>query len=70
MFSDDPATVEAIVAAMALSRTAIEQGPVYIEPFASQRRRAIGLDPPPMMWLFEWDILTGDSACATCSPRS
>ena len=22
----------------------------------------IGLEPPPMMWIFEWDILTGDSA--------
>ena len=41
--------------------TAIEQG-MYIEPFAEQRVFAIGLEPPPMMWIFEWDILTGDSA--------
>lgn len=60
-FSDDPATVSAIVEAMALSRPAIEQG-LYIEPFAEQRVFAIGLEPPPMMWIFEWDILTGDSA--------
>ncbi|MET0672279.1 MAG: hypothetical protein ABWY37_02180, partial [Microbacterium pygmaeum] len=60
-FSDDPATVEAIVQAMALSRPAIEQG-LYIRPFAEQRVFAIGLEPPPMMWIFEWDILTGDSA--------
>ena len=60
-FSDDPATVTAIVEAMALSRPAIEQG-MYIEPFAEQRVFAIGLEPPPMMWIFEWDILTGDSA--------
>lgn len=60
-FSDDPATVEAIAAAMALSRTAIEQG-LYIAPYAAQRVAAIGLEPPPMMWIFEWDILTGDSA--------
>jgi hypothetical protein len=59
--SDDPATVEAIVEAMSLSRPAIEQG-MYIEPFAEQRVFAIGLEPPPMMWIFEWDILTGDSA--------
>ena len=60
-FSDDPATVAAIVQAMALSRAAIEQG-MYIQPFAEQRVFAIGLEPPPMMWIFEWDILTGDSA--------
>jgi hypothetical protein len=60
-FSDDPATVSAIVQAMALSRPAIEQG-MYIQPFAEQRVFAIGLEPPPMMWIFEWDILTGDSA--------
>lgn len=60
-FSDDPATVRAIAEAMALSRTAIEQG-LYIQPFAERRVSAIGLEPPPMMWIFEWDILTGDSA--------
>ncbi|MFF2275518.1 hypothetical protein [Agromyces sp. NPDC058126] len=60
-FSDDPATVEAIVGAMTRSREAIEQG-MYIEQFAEQRVFAIGLEPPPMMWIFEWDILTGDSA--------
>lgn len=60
-FSGDPATVDAIVGAMTLSRPAIEQG-MYIQPFAEQRVFAIGLEPPPMMWIFEWDILTGDSA--------
>ena len=60
-FSDDPQTVQAIADAMALSRTAIEQG-LYLPPFAEQRVFAIGLEPPPMMWIFEWDILTGDSA--------
>lgn len=60
-FSDDPATVSAILEAMALSRSAIEQG-LYIQPYADQRVAAIGLEPPPMMWIFEWDILTGDSA--------
>uniref|UniRef100_UPI000FD8FB8D hypothetical protein n=1 Tax=Microbacterium sp. CPCC 204701 TaxID=2493084 RepID=UPI000FD8FB8D len=60
-FSDDPATVEAIASAMAQSREAIAQG-MYVQPFAEQRVFAIGLEPPPMMWIFEWDILTGDSA--------
>ncbi|MBN9192976.1 hypothetical protein [Microbacterium sp.] len=59
--SDDPATVTAIADAMALSRDAIRQG-LYVQPFAEQSVKAIGLEPPPQMWLFEWDILTGDSA--------
>lgn len=60
-FSEDPATVEAIVEAMTHSRDAIAQG-MYVPQFAEQRVFAIGLEPPPMMWIFEWDILTGDSA--------
>lgn len=60
-FSDDPATVRAVTEAMAGSREAVTKG-LYIGPFAEQQVRAIGLEPPPMMWIFEWDILTGDSA--------
>ena len=59
--SEDPATVRAIVEAMSLSRQAITRG-LYLRPFAEQSVRALGLEPPPQMWLFEWDILTGDSA--------
>ncbi|WP_271177137.1 hypothetical protein, partial [Leifsonia poae] len=60
-FSDDPATLHAITEAMASSREAITQG-LYIGPYADKRVFAIGLEPPPMMWIFEWDIVTGDSA--------
>ncbi len=59
--SDDPATVRAIGEAMARSRDAVTSG-LYIGPYAEQRVFALGLEPPPMMWIFEWDILTGDSA--------
>ena len=47
--------------AMALSREAVTKG-LYIGPFADQTVKALGLEPPPMMWIFEWDIVTGDSA--------
>ncbi len=60
-FSDDPATLQAIAEAMALSREVVREG-LYLEPFAEVRSFALGLEPPPQMWLFEWDILTGDSA--------
>ncbi|MGN9809383.1 hypothetical protein ACTMSW_08500 [Micromonospora sp. BQ11] len=60
-FSADPATVAAIGQAMALSRQAVTKG-LYIGPYADRSVRALGLEPPPMMWIFEWDIPTGDSA--------
>ncbi|SCL72172.1 hypothetical protein [Micromonospora chersina] len=60
-FSADPATVAAIGQAMALSREAVTKG-LYIGPYADRSVRALGLEPPPMMWIFEWDIPTGDSA--------
>ena len=60
-FSDDPATVAAIGQVLADSRQAITDG-LYIGPYADQSVKALGLQPPPMMWIFEWDIVTGDSA--------
>ncbi|WP_203596800.1 hypothetical protein [Actinomadura bangladeshensis] len=60
-FSDDPDTISAIAQVMALSRSAIGKG-LYIGPYADTRVKALGLEPPPMMWIFEWDIVTGDSA--------
>ncbi|HEX2130337.1 MAG TPA: hypothetical protein VHH15_02175 [Actinophytocola sp.] len=60
-FSHDPDTVAAICAAMALSRDVVTDG-LYIGPYADKAVRALGLEPPPMMWIFEWDIITGDSA--------
>ena len=60
-FSTDPATVARDHPAMALSRDAVTHG-LYIGPYADQQVKALGLEPPPMMWIFEWDILTGDSA--------
>ncbi|SCG72785.1 hypothetical protein [Micromonospora humi] len=60
-FSGDPATVATIGQAMALSRAAVTTG-LYVGPYADTSVRALGLEPPPMMWIFEWDIPTGDSA--------
>jgi glycosyl hydrolase family 67 len=60
-FSDDPSTVAAVGEAMALSREAINRG-LYIGPYADNAVKALGLEPPPMMWIFEWDIITGDSS--------
>ncbi|MEV0403177.1 hypothetical protein [Actinoallomurus sp. NPDC050550] len=60
-FSTDPSTVRAISQVLALSRQAITKG-LYVGPYAQRTVKALGLEPPPMMWIFEWDIVTGDSA--------
>jgi hypothetical protein len=60
-FSTDPATVAAISAMFATSREAVTKG-LYLSPYADYSVKALGLEPPPMMWIFEWDIVTGDSA--------
>lgn len=60
-FSADPDTVAALGEAMALSREAVTKC-LYIGPYANRSVKALGLEPPPMMWIFEWDIVTGDRA--------
>ncbi|SNT19081.1 Alpha-glucuronidase [Asanoa hainanensis] len=60
-FSTDPATERAITGMLARSRAAVTKG-LYIGPYADKQVKALGLEPPPMMWIFEWDIVTGDSA--------
>ncbi|WP_328472937.1 hypothetical protein OHA21_11205 [Actinoplanes sp. NBC_00393] len=60
-FSTDPGTVAAIVRMFAASREAVTKG-LYLTPYADYAVKALGLEPPPMMWIFEWDIVTGDSA--------
>ena len=59
--SDDPATVETLMQVLADSREAVRDG-LYIAPYAREQVLALGLEPPPMMWIFEWDLVSGDSA--------
>jgi hypothetical protein len=35
---------------------------LYISEFARYDVRALGLEPPPMLWIFEWDLLGASSA--------
>lgn len=60
-FSDDPHTIQAITQMLYLSPEAMRKG-LYIGEFARQQVLAMGLEPPPMMWIFEWDIVGGASA--------
>ena len=59
--STDPDTVAKVTQAMSYSREVVTHGQ-YVPQFAAVRAFALGLEPPPQMLLFEWDILTGDSA--------
>lgn len=59
--SDDPATVRTLQEVFARSRQVAKEG-LYIPPYAEQRVLALGLEPPPMMWIFEWDLVSGDTA--------
>lgn len=59
--STDPDTVAKLTRALSYSREVVTHGQ-YVPQFAEVRAFALGLEPPPQMLLFEWDILTGDSA--------
>jgi hypothetical protein len=60
-FGPDPAAVEALTEVLLRSRRPVLGG-LYIGEFARRDVRALGLEPPPMLWIFEWDIVTGSSA--------
>ncbi|RQN07731.1 hypothetical protein EHW97_09055 [Aeromicrobium camelliae] len=57
----DHLTQQRVADAMTQSRTAITKG-LYIGPYATHEVRTLGLEPPPMMWIFEWDVPAGDTA--------
>ncbi|MDO5681429.1 MAG: hypothetical protein Q4G46_01200 [Propionibacteriaceae bacterium] len=60
-YAHDPAVVAAVGGVLGQSRAAVLDG-LYIGPYAEQQVFALGLEPPPMMWIFKWDIVSGDSA--------
>ena len=60
-FGADPRAIQAVTEMLYLSPEAMRRG-LYIGEFARQQVLAMGLEPPPMMWIFEWDIVGGASA--------
>jgi len=55
--SEDPETVAKLTDILFESRAAVLKG-LYVGPFARRRVLAVGLEPPPMAWVF-WDIVSG-----------
>ncbi len=60
-FGPDPVLVERMTRFLNASYQVMLKG-LYIGEFARYDVRALGLEPPPMMWIFEWDILGASSA--------
>lgn len=60
-WSQDPQTVAGLSQLLAASRQAVLDG-LYVGPYAEQEVRAFGLEPPPMLWVFKWDLVGGDTA--------
>lgn len=61
MLTADPEAGAAVAEVLSLSRSAVLDG-FYIGPYAEEAVFALGLEPPPMMWIFKWDIVSGDAA--------
>ncbi|MDY7226518.1 hypothetical protein [Hyalangium rubrum] len=60
-FGDAPATLDAWEELLLASHPAVMRG-LYINAFARWEVRALGLEPPPMLWIFKWDIVGGSSS--------
>jgi hypothetical protein len=60
-FGSDSLLVENLTGFLNASYGVMLKG-LYISEFARYDVRALGLEPPPMLWIFEWDILGASSA--------
>ncbi len=50
--------VDAVSSALTETRKAVLDG-FYIRPYAERDVRVPGLELPPLMWIFEWDMVGG-----------
>lgn len=60
-FGDDSVLVNNLTEMLLMSHDVTREG-LYITEFAKYDVRALGLEPPPMMWIFEWDIVGASSS--------
>ncbi|MCB9462167.1 MAG: hypothetical protein H6682_00570 [Candidatus Eisenbacteria bacterium] len=57
-FPDSPVAQNAVCEVLSRSREAVERG-LYVRPFAEESRWVLGVELPPLLWLHEWDMLSG-----------
>jgi hypothetical protein len=60
-FGSDSLLVTEMTRFLNASHEVLKEG-LYISDFARYDVRALGLEPPPMLWIFEWDILGASPA--------
>jgi hypothetical protein len=60
-FGEDSVLVNNISEMLLMSHDVTRKG-LYIKEFAQYDIRALGLEPPPMMWIFEWDMVGASSS--------
>lgn len=60
-FGDDSAMTKNLSEMLLMSHDITREG-LYITEFAKYDVRALGLEPPPMMWIFEWDMVGASSS--------
>jgi hypothetical protein len=68
-FGDDPEVVSGLTDVLLDSREALEKA-LYIRPYARQRVEVIGVEAPPILQVFEWDVLAGWSSVLSTLYRS
>ena len=59
--SPDPEVAAGLADVLMDSRRALEQA-IYIRPYATQRVEMMGVETPPILWIFEWDVIGGWSS--------
>ena len=64
-FGRDPVMVSGLSHVLLSSFDIMKKG-LYISEFAKKEVKALGLLPPPMLWIFEWDIVTAGNAVLSC----
>lgn len=60
-FGSDSLLVSRLSAVLLESYEVMKKG-LYISEYAKYDVRALGLEPPPMLWIFEWDLLGASPA--------
>lgn len=60
-FGEDSLLTANLTEMLLMSHDVTRQG-LYITEFAKYDVRALGLEPPPMMWIFEWDMVGASSS--------
>ena len=60
-FGSDVEVQKTISQVLLASHSVVKKG-LYIGNYAKLDVKALGLEPPPMLWIFEWDIVGGSSS--------